>query len=71
MNCAINVKTAPDPDGDTTRVRKEVDLWGQLTDTQKTQVQRIYDAITAPLYTRYGESLILEGVRFAVESIEV
>ena len=64
MKVTVNFQTANDPDGDNTRVRKEVDVWASLTTSQKAEVQGIYDALVASLTARYGSSTIFEGTRF-------
>jgi hypothetical protein len=64
MKVTVNFQTANDPDGDNTRVRKEVDAWATLSTDQKAQVQAIHDALVTSLTSRYGSSIIFEGTRF-------
>jgi uncharacterized protein (UPF0216 family) len=38
-----------------------------LTDTQKSQVQKIYNKVVGNLSTKYGKELVLESLRFVVD----
>ena len=53
-----------DMDGEDHRLRKEIDLWGDLTAAQQSAVTNMMNRVTQVLQTRYGASALVEAVRY-------
>ena len=57
-----------DSDGQDHRIRKEVDLLAQLTVGQQTAVAAMMSRIQAAVLRRYGDSAVIEGMRFVPDA---